>query len=255
MENEEAKTGASNSGSVRGVPGECVENTGLLDLRGTPPEAMSRLKIVRNVGLVLVDRGQTSALTNVIMENAGTVAEADPDERVVIGPNTDFNRAVLEGMEPGLRMTVIGIITFDPDIPLALLSEKIAFLRLIGIMIAPAGVQGALLGKMEHTGVSISFKAVGPVLKSFGETRITAGYLSYMKPGTIFLNLGETHIDPEITGVALSEKIVEYHNLGTTVASRDAIDWLQVNAPTQQGEFQTHEEATASSEQDTEGGE
>ena len=255
MENVETATGASNTGIVHGVPGDQVENVGLLDLRGASPEAMARLKVVRNVGLILVDAGQTSALTNVRMENTGTIAEAHPDERILIGPSTDFNKAVLEGMEPGLRLTVIGIVTFDPDIPLALLSEKFAFLRLIGILIAPAGVQGALLGKMEHTGITVNMKAADPLLKNIGATKITTGSLSYMKPGTIFLNIGETRIDPDVTVATLSAKIVEYHNVGHTVGPADVLQWLQVNAPTQLGAFQTHEEAATPSEHAAEGGE
>ena len=254
-ENAETATGASNTGTVHGVPGDQVENVGLLDLRGASPEAMARLKVVRNVGLILVDAGQASALTNVRMENTGTIAEAHPDERILIGPSTDFNKAVLEGMEPGLRLTVIGIVTFDPDIPLPLLSEKFAFLRLIGVLIAPAGVQGALLGKMEHTGVAIILKASGPILKNIGAVRITTGYLSHMKPGTVFLNIGEARIDPEVTVGMISEKIIEYHNVGHTVGPTDVVQWLQVNAPTQLGAFQTHEEAAASSEEAAEGDE
>ena len=250
MENEETTTGASNAGVVRGVPGDCVENAGLLDLRGTPPEAMARLKVIRNVGLVLVDKGQTSALTNVVMENTGTVAEADPDERILVGPSTDFDRATLEGMEPGLRMTIIGIVTFDPDIPLGLLSEKIAFLRLVGVLIAPSGVQGALLGKMELLGITVTLKAAGPMLKNLMESKITAGYVSHMKPGTIYLNIGVTHFAPEITLAALSDKILEYHNIGLTIGSRDVIDWLQATAPTQVGQFQVDEETEAVEERE-----
>lgn len=243
---EEAPAGASNTGTVRGVPGPTVMNVGVLDLRGASVEDLAKLERVKNVGTILISPGMTGDLANAVMENVGGMVEATEADRVVIGPVMEIDRAMLEGMPDNQRLIVIGILAFANDAPAELIAQKFELLRLTGILIAPAPVRGALLGKMEHTGIAVTVSPTsGGVIRTMGEQKVTAGYLSHIKPDSAYINIGRTEFDDSVTLDQLKAKISAYYNVGATVARQELREYLQANCAANMGVFLDSEEDKA----------
>ena len=235
---EETPSGASNSGYVIGVPGPVVENVGCLDLRGASAEEVATLKKVKNTGTVLISPEARAGLTGTAMENVGSVIEAGLDEKLLVGPSIEFDAEALETMEDGQKLLVTGILTFAADATAALVSQKIAKLRLTGILIAPKSVQGVLTGRMEHTGVSVTIpKAAGGIVRQIGEKTVTPGYLGYLKPESVYINIGQTTFAGDVPLELVQEKLTAYVNVGETVARQEVLDYLDAICESNVGEF------------------
>ena len=245
MENieEEMQPGASNSGYVIGVPGPFVENVGTLDLRGSTAEEVATLKKVKNSGTVLISPEARAGLSGTSMENVGSVIEAGLDEKLLVGPSIEFDAEALEGMEDGQKFLVTGIVTFSSDAPAALVAQKIARLRLTGILIASKSVQGVLTGRMEHTGVAVAVpKTSGGVIRQIGEKTVTPGYLSYLKPESVYINIGQTTFGDDVPLELVQAKLAAYVNVGETVARQEILDYLDAVCESNIGAFSTPSE-------------
>ncbi|MGC4047454.1 MAG: hypothetical protein QM758_26970 [Armatimonas sp.] len=239
-ETTEAPAGATNSGHVIGVPGPVVENVGTLDLRGATPEAISTLQKVKNTGTVLVSPESRTHLSGVSMENVGSVLEVDMDEKMLVGPSVELDGAAFDGMADGQKLIIVGILSIGEDVTVEQVNQKLARLRLTGILMAPKSVIGALTGRMEHTGVSVALpKTGGSIIRNMGEKRVTPGYLSYLKPDSLYVNIGETVFDEDVPVALVQEKIAAYVNVGETVASQEILDYLDARCESNVGEFHT----------------
>src|SRR5579871_3263584 len=95
---------SGNVGAVRGIPGKHIENVGLLDLRGVTAEELAQVESIENVGAVLIDASLRAAMTHIATTNIGTIAEVDPDYRVIVEPWIEFSKATLEAMPQGQKL-------------------------------------------------------------------------------------------------------------------------------------------------------
>jgi len=235
---EGSRTGFAQNGMVQGVPGKNIELNGVLDLRGVPAEQVASIESLRINGLVLMDKGNRNALAGVKSEINGTVMVADPDLRILVEPDFQFSQATLEGMPSGQKLMLVGTVFFKPDVPPALVAEKFADLRIVGILVACEGVYGALLGKMEMTGISITLPPdAGPVVRSMGENTLTVDYVSRLQADSTYINIGETSIADDVSEDLLARKIRTYYNVGVTRAPAPLLALLKSRCPTNLGDF------------------
>jgi hypothetical protein len=244
--NDSTENDVQNVATLRGVPGESVANIALLDLRGTSAEDLQRLKHMSNVAVVLIDTGQGSAIAHVRKSNVASIIEADPAERVIVGPVTEFDAETVEAMADNNRVTVIGIVVFDRDVIPALAAQKFERLRVVGILVCSAGVRGALLDRLEHIGPAATLKAAGgPLVKNMGHRHLSAMSLSHLDDGSVFLNLGHVEIKADVTLERIRAKISDYHNIGHTEGPEEVIAYLQSRTGTDLGNFSVRKPETA----------
>ncbi len=237
---QEAQPGATNSGHVIGVPGPVVENVGTLDLRGASPEALATLKKVKNSGSVLVSPDARAHLSGVVMENVGSVMEVDLDEKMLVGPSIELDGAAFDAMEDGRKLIVVGILSIGAEVTAQQIGQKLARLRLTGILMAPKNIIGALTGRMEHTGVSVALPdGGGAIVRNMGQKNITPGYLSYLKSDSVYVNIGQTTFGDDVPVSLVQEKIGAYVNVGETVASQEILDYLDARCENNVGQFST----------------
>jgi hypothetical protein len=225
-------------GVVQGVPGPHIAEVGVLDLRGVPVEQVAGIESIRAVGFVLLDEANRSALTQASMTEVGSVVVAGPDERVLIEPWLEISRATVEAMPAGQKLILVGIVWFKPDVPPAVVVEKFERLHVVGVLFAGAAVHGALLGKMQSTGVSVTLPDdVGDVVPSIGHNKLTPGYLSRLQDGIFYLNVGATEISPDVPEALLAQKIQTYYNVGATIGPAALLELLKARCPANLGEF------------------
>ncbi len=230
------------NGLVKGIPGRRVGVNGVLDLRGVAQERVAGIESLKINGVVLMDEGNRDGLADVKTQINGTVLVVDPDLRLIIEPDMEFSKAAMAAMPAGQKVMLVGNVFFKPDVPAELIGEKFERLYVVGIVLACEGVHGALLGKGEITGISITLPDdVGQVVRSVGKSTWTQEYLSRVADGTTYVNIGVTRIPEGVAEDLVERKIRGYHNVGKTVAREAVLALLKSRCPTNMGEFSAEE--------------
>ena len=253
-EREEAQTGTESeedregwvnlNGLVQGVSGKKVRVNGVLDLRTVPEAVVAEIEALNVNGVILLDEANRNSLADVDSHVNGTVMVADPDLRIIVESSIDFSKGAMEAMPAGQKLLLIGTVFFKPDVPPELIAEKFEQLRVIGILIAGEGVHGALMGRMEHTGLSITLADdAGPLVRSVGKNTWMRSYVSRLGDGTTYLNVGVTTVADDVPEELVEQKIAAYHNVGRTIAPEPVLSLLKARSETNAGQFLTPEEA------------
>lgn len=243
---KQQEPGTSGSiGMVQGIPGRKIDSVGVLDLRGVKPEEVAQIESISSVGVVLIDDALRTAMTKITTDSVGSVIAVEKDYRILVEPFLELSKETVEAMPDGQKFILVGIALFKPDVPAELIAAKFADLKVVGVVLSTAGVKGALLGKMEVTGVSVTIPDGGAsVVTSLGDNKITPGYLSHLQDGTTYINIGRTQIESDVTEELLARKFSHYCNVGQTVAPAPLLDLLKARCQNNLGEFTTPEEET-----------
>jgi len=244
-QDEQAATGKAEQpietkamGAFQGFPGRRVHAVGVLDLRGVPAEQVAQIESIHATGVVLLDEQNRLALERTSMHAVGSVVVAGPEVRVMVEPCLEIEKATMEGMVPGQKLLLVGIVFFKPDVPAALVTEKLESLQVVGVLLACAGVQGALMGKLQITGVSVTLpEDVGPMVRSVGQTTMDVSYLSHLQDGIVYLNIGQTFVSDDVTEELLAQKIGSYYNVGQTIVRGPLLGLLKARCPVDAGQF------------------
>ncbi|MFB3881585.1 MAG: hypothetical protein ACE149_09995 [Armatimonadota bacterium] len=183
------------NGMVRGVVGKRIGVNGVLDLRGVPADQVAAIEEIAVNGVVLMDEGNRNSLAGVKAAVNGSIIAVPPDMRVMMEPEIELSKASVEAMPNGQKLMIVGNMFLRPDIPPALIAEKFEDLRLVGIIVMGEGVQGALIGRGEITGVTILIPAgVTEAVRSIGNNTWTADYLSRLPDNIAYINIGNTRV-------------------------------------------------------------
>lgn len=230
---------SAHNGHVVGLPGKRVVVNGVLDLRGVPVDQLAEAESLTVNGVVLLDEANRNGLVGVESHVNGAVAVVDPDTRVMVEPNMDFTKAAVEAMPPGQKMMLVGNVFFKPDVPPELIAEKFEKLHVVGILIACEGVYGALMGKMERTGVSVQLpEGASAVVRTMGVSRWTKEYVERLADGTTYVNVGVTEVPDDVPVELVERKIASYHNVGVTKAPKAIVALLRSRCGTDLGTFE-----------------
>jgi len=183
------------NGIAAGLTGTRMGVNGVLDLRGVPVEQLATVETLVVNGLVLMDEASRGALSNAKTQINGSIVAVPAGMRVMVQPEVDLSKASLEAMPTGQRLMIVGNMFFRPDVPPALIVEKFEDLRLVGVIVMSDGVQGALLGRGETTGVSVIYpSSVSDVIRSVGNNTWTKDYLERLPDGIGYINVGNTYV-------------------------------------------------------------
>jgi hypothetical protein len=183
------------NGMVTGVTARRMRVNGMLDLRGVPAAQVETLEELRLNGVALLDESNRQALDMEKAQINGSLVTVPTGMRVIIQPVLELSRASLEAMPDGQKIMVVGTVFIAPDVPPALAAEKFAELRLVGVIMMSAGVQGALLGKGDVTGASVVIPdGIQHVTRCIGNTTWTADYLERLPDNGAYLAMGDTRV-------------------------------------------------------------
>jgi beta-lactamase regulating signal transducer with metallopeptidase domain len=227
----------ASKGVVRGVSGPQIQDVPVLDLRGVPAREVEKIQSLKDVAVVLLDPKNRSAL-RASMEDVSATVVAGPDMKVTVEPFLEITRAMVEAMPARQKLLLVGIVQIRPDVPPALLAQKIDSLQMVGVLLTSQRVRGALLGKMEMTGTTVSLPDnAGPLAHNMGENTLNAEALSRMADNTVYVNIGETSFAADVTEELAARKIGTYINIGETSGPPPVIKLLKSRCPQNLGEF------------------
>jgi hypothetical protein len=234
----EQKPGSGSVGALSGYPGTRVSSVGVLDLRGVAPELVAQIESIESVGVVLLDEQNQSSLGQAVVKSVGAREVASADMRVLTEGWLEISKATVEGMSPGQKLLIIGLVYFQSDVPPALVSEKFEQLRVVGVVLAGAGVLGALMGRMNITGTTVTLPdEPAPMVRNIGRNDVTPEYLTHLPDGNLYVNVGATVLAEDVTEALLAQKIKSYYNIGATIGSKAQIGLLKARCPVNLGAF------------------
>jgi hypothetical protein len=211
---------------------------------------VARIRSIKDVAVVLLDTKNRGALKAATLEDVGATVVASPNARVMVDPFIEFSRATLEGMQPRQDLILVGVAIFKPDVTPALVTQKFASLNVTGVILATAGVRGALLGRSQITGTTATLPDdAGPVAHSIGHNELTTGYLTRLPDRSVYVNIGAVEIAPDVTLELLTQKIGTYVNVGATIGPMPLLDRLKSISVANVGAF---EEEKKDGDKDTE---
>ena len=91
---------------------------------------------------------------------------------------------------------------------------------------------------MEHIGPAATLpKGTGGLVREIGQKKITAGYLSYLKDQSVYVNIGQTIFADDIPMELVQAKLAAFVNIGQTVARRELLDYLEARCEANLGNF------------------
>jgi hypothetical protein len=234
--------GLGGGGIVKGGGSKRYQDVGVLDLRGVPARQVAQIERIHDVGVILLDEGNRNALRAAV-EDVGATVVAKPGLRVMVEPFLEISKATLEGMPAGQSLLLVGIVLFKPDVPPALVAQKFASLEVVGILLSSAQLQGALLGKMQLTGIQANLPDdAGPVVHSVGANKLTQNYLSRLQDNVVYVSIGVTTVEKDVTEAMLQQKIRTYCNIGVTNGPTRLTDVLKARAAANIGVFSDDDE-------------
>jgi hypothetical protein len=237
-EAEKPQARLSTTAIARGVAAPRISTTGVLDLRGVPPEQVRAIRRISTTGIILADEANREALGQIRISTTGNIAFVRPGFRVIIAPDLQITKGMVEGMPAGQKLLFTGTVFFKPDVPPGLVAEKLDEVEILGVLVACETVLGVLLGKGETSGATIALPDdVGPVLRSVGENKWSRDYLARLGDGTTYINIGQTRLADDIPEDLLDRKIAAYYNVGHTVAPAPLLALLKARCPTNLGRF------------------
>lgn len=229
--------GLGGGGIVKGGGNKRYQDIAILDLRGVSSRQVSQIERITDVAVVLLDEANRNALRAAVEDVAATVV-AKPGMRVMVEPFLEISKSTLEGMPAGQSLLLVGIVVFRPDVPPALVAQKFAVLEVVGVVLSTPQIQGALLGKMQLTGVQANLPTdAGPLYHGVGANTLTQNYLARLPDNIIYIGIGATQVAKDVTEAMLTQKIRAYCNIGATTGPPHLIDVLKARAATNLGVF------------------
>jgi beta-lactamase regulating signal transducer with metallopeptidase domain len=216
---------------IKGVPQAKIEDVAVLDLRGVAANEVGKIESIEDVAVIILDERNRQALKPKTMSDVGSTIVAPRDARVIVDPLWDVSKATLDAMPKAQKLICVGVVYFRSDVTPALVREKIASLQGSGVLLAPAGVRGALVGISELAGASATLPDdAGPAVHAVGFNQITPGYLERLQDRSVYVGIGATQIAPDVTEELLSRKIATYINVGATTGPKALVDFIKSRA-------------------------
>jgi hypothetical protein len=211
----------------RAAPREgVIEGVALLDLTAHTAEALSRIRRIERVALVLVRESLAGALTQIPMEGVAMVMPL-PDggrARIHTGVVTMAGSA-LSG--PGLEKDVLvmtGVLVLTSPV------ERVDYLGIVatGVVMAPRGSEAALAAALIRSTGSVGYYdySEGQVVKVFqGQTRLRGEALANRtgQPSDIAVVAGQLVVTTPLPGLGFQQVVVA----GQLAAPEESVDVLE----------------------------
>jgi hypothetical protein len=123
-------------------------NVNVLDVRKTPKETFDKLSFIKNVNIVLVSDETAGYLPGIPTKNLNAVAHVPANVEVQtcmshLTLNTDY----FTGFSAPKFLLIMGHAIVEPDVSQELIDEKIDGMVIMGKLVCPASLSGALQSK------------------------------------------------------------------------------------------------------------
>ena len=198
-----------------------VKNVNILDLRKTPKETFDKIKIIKNINVLLVSPETARYLPGIPSKNVNIVVEMPGDaETVTCMSSLTVNANYLANAASRKFLVVMGRILVEPDVTPELINEHLAGIALMGKLICPESVVSALHAKASMlSGATITYPK-DAVLVTHSLT-LDDAFLNSLDDGSHVVVTGSLRILDEVTNELIERKIKALQARGSILCRQE----------------------------------
>ena len=184
-----------------------VKNVNILDLRKTPKETFDKIRLIKNVNLLLLSPETAGYLPGIPSKNINAVVEVPAEAEIVTCmSHLTINASYFSGVEFQKYLVVMGRVIVEPDVTSELIDEKLAGIALMGKLICPESVVGQLHSKAALLmGKTVPYPE-GSELVAHSLT-LDDAFLQSLNDGSYVVVSGSTRVLDDVTNELIERKI------------------------------------------------
>lgn len=182
-----------------------IKNVGIIDARKATPEQIREIGKLNNVGCLIVSQSNRAEFVKISMENVGKMTELDDEYKLHTG-SLEITRQMLEDATLGVKLCVVGPLSVNRDVSVALLQDKLAGLHLIGPASVPQHLYGAFMSKVKEITGHVAVESDAGK-QSMGKINISNTYLEGLEDHTQLSVVGNVTFESEVDPGLFARKI------------------------------------------------
>ena len=193
-------------------PGTVISNANILDLRKATAETIAGISKIGNVNVLLYSPETAPFIAKLNVSNINVSVEAPQDAQAVTG-QVVINREYLQGREHPAFLVVTGQVLVKPDVTPEDVEAGIAGLVVVGQIICPEPVLGAIQAKtVQLMGQSKAYPATGRLIT--GSLTMDETFLKGLEDGAELVILGSLRLPKVLPSELIEQKLAQLHVTG-----------------------------------------
>lgn len=204
-----------------------IGNINILDLRNATEDSVAGIKRIGNANLVIYTRKTAHLLTHLSIGNVNATVELplDVDVRILMG-STVINREYFRNQNDPAYLLVMGKIVFEPDIPIKEIATGLAGFVMMGELICPENLIGAVQSKAKQVmGRTVVYPAFTRV--KIGSLVLEKHYLDALEDGSELAVIGALRAPHDISSELLERKVAKLFVSGTILCHAENAQAIQ----------------------------
>ncbi len=190
-------------------PGTVIGNANILDIRETAAETLASIAKIGNVNILIHSRETAPLIPKLNIGHINVSVEAPLDAQVVTG-QVVINREYLEVQDHPPFLIVCGQALVKPDVTVEDVKAGLAGLVVVGQILCPEPVQGAIQSKTTQLmGQSTAYPASGRLI--MGSLTMDETFLKGLEDGSELVILGSLRLPEVLPNELLEQKIAQLH--------------------------------------------
>lgn len=192
--------------------GKVIGNVGHLDLRNASEESVAEIRRIGNVGAILYSPETAHLLPRLNIGNTGSTLSVPKEAKVVTG-EAKFDRHYPGALKEPLSLVVVGQLIVEPEVTLEDIEDKVNQLFVVGQIICPQHLMGAINGKLsELTGQIHTYGENAHF--HMGQLTLDEGYLEGLEDDAEIHVLGKVDAPQILDEALLKVKLGKLQVLG-----------------------------------------
>jgi len=196
-------------------------NVNVLDVRKTPKEMFDRLETIRNVNVILVSPETANYLPGIPAKNINAVAHVPAEVEVkTCMSSLSLNAHYLEGLPSSTFLLVMGRVIVEPDVTVELIESQLAGLVVMGKIVCPDTVIGALQAKASLLmGAAVSYPADAVLIAS--TLKLDDAFLEGLDDGTKLVVTGSLRVVDNVSEERIQRKLQSVLAVGSILCRQE----------------------------------
>lgn len=190
-------------------PGTVIGNANILDLRKATAETIASISRIGNVNVLLYSRETAPLIQKLNLGNVNVTVEVPQDAQAVTG-QVVISHEYLAGRDHPIFLVVTGQVLVKPDVTPEEVEASIAGLVVVGQIVCPEPVMGAIQAKTAQLlGQSNAYPASGRLIT--GSLTLDETFLKGLEEGSELVILGSLRLPEVLPGELIEKKIAQLH--------------------------------------------
>lgn len=203
--------------------GKVIGNVGTLDIRKATEESIASIRRIGNVSTLIYSPETAKFIPRLNMGNLGSSFEVPMDAKILSG-QVVFSRDYFKNQTKPINLVVMGQLIVNPDVPEADIEKGLSDLRIMGQVIYPEHLVGAIESKIRHLqGQSQTYTQSSRIV--MGQLILDEHYLRALENASELVVFGNLKLPQVLTTELLEQKIQRIQVFGKIVCHEE-------NAPT-----------------------